>query len=441
MFKRLLGRGAERDLDRADRWLERGDPVGALELARRHVKNRDPRLRERAQNLAATSRRVALESILAKSDAAEAAGDREEALDWLDSAFSYVSESEERSRLEERRAALVLLEPEDPDALPPGTELDADEYYELLLARLRDEFVPLYADRGPRFREAYFALNHQSDTTRSVDLLDELVAEEPQDPMLRFERGRGWLAGGVWGKAREDFEAAWEAYGDRSAYAGDDETSDETDASLRLPYLWAEACLLGGDPEAVLEKFGDRAAAGELEGDLIRSYISALRLTERDSEAARLASRLINGRYGKDRWLYLAWAGSLASLGETDAAIEVLERSLRLRLHIPEWFLAETLFSLLCLYLGMRWEGAELEDRRWQETPPLPGPAPLSLQVGRIEDLFPLLRSNLPDPPPAWFYYFESRFRELRGDEAGAAEAKAQAIARAVEMAADSAPL
>ncbi len=433
MFKKLLGRGAGSDLDRADRWLERGDPVGALGLARRYKQNRDPGVRRRALDLAEASRRAALASILERVDAAVAAGDREEALDWLEGAFSYVSDPERRSRLEERRAELLRLDSEDPEPGPTDVELGADELYELLMGWITEDFVPLYANRGPRFREAYLAL-HRLETNRALELYDDLVRESPEDPMLRFERGRGWLAGGVWERAREDFEAAWDVFGDRPVYSVDDEELDETNPSLRLPYLWAEACLLGGDPEAVLERFGERAAVGELEADLIRSYISALRCTGRASEAASFASRMVRGRYGKDRWLYLTWAGSLASQGDTDAAIQVLERSLNLRLTIPEVHLAETLYALLCLYLGMTWEGSDLEDRHWEDTTPPPGAVPTPLQVDRIEELFRMLRSNLPDSLPPYFHLLEARFRELRGDEGGAAEARALAVAQKEEL-------
>ena len=118
-----------------------------------------------------------------------------------------------------------------------------------LVGTLRDEVADLYLSRPLTFQKAHVDLNEgRLDEARAA--YDQLVVADPDDAILRLERGRCRLMAGDPVGAREDLEAAWPALGD--------EPLDQQE-KLSVPLLWAEACLEMDDAEAVIQGLTDLA--------------------------------------------------------------------------------------------------------------------------------------------------------------------------------------
>ncbi|NNC92395.1 MAG: hypothetical protein HKN80_07850, partial [Acidimicrobiia bacterium] len=96
-----------KELDRVEELLARDLPVPALEIAERAERKAGADLQVRAAGLALRARQALLASVLAKVDAAEAAGDLEDAADWLLSALEREPSATRRAELEARRQALL----------------------------------------------------------------------------------------------------------------------------------------------------------------------------------------------------------------------------------------------------------------------------------------------------------------------------------------------
>jgi tetratricopeptide (TPR) repeat protein len=210
------------------------------------------------------------ESALEEARFAESEGDFEDAAGWVRSALEQLGDDDERvpelrkrsKRLrarareaEQARAAGGLMgrrEEEDEHQGPDPLELEV--HFGTLVGTLRDEVADRYLHRGIDFQEAYVDLN-QGRLEEARSSLDALADREPDDPVVRLERGRCRLLMDDFTGAREDFEAAWPELGD--------EPLDQAGV-LSVPILWAEACLAQGDAAAVVQ--GLAGLAGFAEG-------------------------------------------------------------------------------------------------------------------------------------------------------------------------------
>jgi len=381
----LFRKDASKELDRAQDWLTGGDPVRALEVARRFADDKDAAHRSRARELAEQARQACLARALEQAAAAEAAGNVEDAVDWLHAALQHVRDDERRGELERRLQALqrrdddewdfpeaVAAEHRRPEAVeaeaedgeldgePDGEleaeldgeldgdgeaafDLDADSLYELLVDTLEDAVAERYAGRSTEFRRAYVDLN-EGRTEEALEVLDRLAAAAPSDPVLRFERGRLRLMHGDHAGARQDLEAAWEELG---------EAPVDRAGSLTVPALWAEAALAEDDHDAVLDRLGELAdprRGGH--PDVTALYARSLLATEQ-LDTARSLLLLAVDRHPKRQDFPLALAQVLDRLGERELGIHCLETAVtpscaggtcnRPPLHVPS---ARTLAAL-----------------------------------------------------------------------------------------------
>lgn len=471
----LFRKDAGAALDKAEKRLESGDLVGALDLSRRHIQDKDPRQRERAQDLVARSRQALIRSSLEKADAAEAAGDPADAADWVRAALQHVTGDDRRDELEARRRELeqkaelsgrepdwdaavrrdreeieaqrqaeegdeeaadddgalaARVEETAPDASEP-VEMDpieAEIRFDLLVDTLQDEVGERYAGRGDGFRRAYLAIN-DGEPQRALEPLNELLAADPGDPVLHLERGRCRFMTGDPEGARDDLEVAWEALGDAHLDRAE---------SLRLPTLWAEASLVAGDPEPVLERLEELARPEAGDGDLSAVYGHALvqeglqeglqhgRLDEARSFLVRAGEA-----FPKRQDLPLMLAQVLAVLGERQLAIQLLERSVapscaggncsKPPLHLP------SLRALAALHLGLvprpvsPVESPTPEERM---APPEDDYTPKAANLDRVEDLMRWIAGAQGGRLSGIDHFLAARYHELVGDEARAAEAR-----------------
>jgi tetratricopeptide (TPR) repeat protein len=395
----------------------------------------------------------------ARAGASEADGHLADAAEWLRGALDYAEGEEERGRLAARLAGIeVLLEaaegvaiaPEDPglgpilgdephieppeergrslDAAAPGDDgvVDDDEplppgetLYRLFVDSLRDDVSPLYRDRPPAFRRALVDLAEPADADLAAAAIDGLAAASPDDPVLRLERARWRLARGDEAAAREDLEAAWEAFGDEPLDLG---------GNLSVPVMWCEAAMAEGDHAAILERLEARGELTLSHPDLSGFYAAALLAAGERNEARRFLAESLEHFPRRPEIAYLL-AGILHRDGDGPAAIALLERSLRVcgagcsprELHVPS-------LRLLAAALAER-GGAVGSSAVPSET------------VERLADVLLLLRGaqggELSEPGD---WMLQARCHELAGESAAAERARARAGAMLAAAAREHAP-
>lgn len=279
LFNRLFKKDPVRELDRAEAMLDDGRPYPALRVVRKTAPGvgADAALGERTAELERRCHAALAEAALAEAEFMEAEGDFDDAAEWVGSALEHLEGDDERVRELQRlrrtlrkrakeaagaRTAGGLLGRETDQQAPSGPDpLATEVHFGNLVATLRDEVADRYLHRPLAFQQAYVDFNEG----RLDDALvgyDALIDGAPEDPILRFERGRCRLMAGDAPGAREDFETVWAELGDRPF---------DHQEGLSVPLLWAEACLLMDDPEAVIgglaELAGFAAASGSSEPD------------------------------------------------------------------------------------------------------------------------------------------------------------------------------
>jgi predicted Zn-dependent protease len=325
----FFSRNWARELDRAEDLLQRDLPVPALEIAEKAERKADPDLRPRAAGVVLRAVQALLTSVLAKADAAEAAGDLEDAADWLMSAIEREPSSVRRSELEVRRQALLdrILDADGPLVTAAQTitvvahdvdeAVDASFQYEILTTMLADEIRSLYEERPVEFQQALIDLN-EGRTSAALSVLETLLEASPDDGVLRLEVGRARLMSGDAAAARDDFDAAWETFGEQPLDAG---------ASHSVPTLWAEASLATGDAADVTERLEPLASPATGHPELCRLYATALMATRRVDESVAYLDAVTSTIPG-DSELNLLMAQALAAAGDPQRAIAGLERAI-----------------------------------------------------------------------------------------------------------------
>jgi tetratricopeptide (TPR) repeat protein len=321
----LFSKNWAKELDRAEDLLQRDMPVPALEIAERAASRAEPGVRERAAAMVMGARKAVLASVLAKAVAAEAGGDLEDAADWLLAAAEQEPSAVRRNELEARRQALLDRAeradgswPESAQTLTviadEATAADVEFQYETLITTLGEETRALYENRPVDFKQAFVNLN-EGRTAAALEAFERLAEAAPEDPVVRLERGRARLLSGDPEAARSDFTEAWEAFG---------ETLLDTNTSLLVPALWAEASLAAGHASEVAERLKLLASPATGDSELCRLYATALLGTGRVDRAVAHLEAVLSLQPG-DPELNLLLAQALASAGDTERAIAGLE--------------------------------------------------------------------------------------------------------------------
>jgi tetratricopeptide (TPR) repeat protein len=316
------------EMQRVESYLEDGEPVLALELLRkieRRVDNPDhatdlKELRSRAET-------ALLASLIQRADQAEAEGKLEDAVDWLLSAIERADDSSQLSALERRRSELLRRLEDDINPFGSGAgpeqgalleELDNEDidfHYDALVQTLAPGLAERYADRPVVFREAVLRLNG-GQAEAALESLESMVEDDPEDAVLRLERGRAYLILGDNVSARADFEAIWNILG-----------TDPLDAAgvLSIPSLWADSTL-ADDPAAVVDRLEELADPRRGESNLCDLYASALVEVQRHDQAIPYLQAVLR-RFPSDPRFALHLANVLEKTGQPDEAVACLEAS------------------------------------------------------------------------------------------------------------------
>lgn len=348
IFSSIFGGDPGKDLDRAEAFLADGHRVRALELAEKVHRKNDQAHAARAEELLQRCRRAVMEQALERSREAEEKGDFHDAADWARAALERAPDATDRAAVEGRLGALLeRIEAEEEAAAartdlfggagagttrrdengdgdddeetlqPEGHGWDYESYYYTLIDTLRPDVAERYEDRPEAFQRALVDLQ-EGQFDSALAALDEQASAAPDDPVLRFERGRARLATGDTAGARDDFAVAWEALGDESL---------DTAQVLSLPALWAEAALAEGDEQEVADRLEDLAFPGHpaVEPSRLEMRIQALGKLGRHDDARKLAAASATHYPKHGAFAYLL-ARSLLDLEEPQLAFHALER-------------------------------------------------------------------------------------------------------------------
>lgn len=319
LFDRLFRKDARAELARAEELLAAGRAYDAFHAARRAEEAASgpegDAVRLRAREVAGTAREVLVASALEEADRAEADEDYDDAAEWVASALERLTADgaapplakELRRRLQAlrsrarevaRQPLLLRREEEDGEAEPAGPDpLDLETRFGTLVGTLDEEVADRhYLHRPIPFQQAYVDLN-EGRLPEARAALDALAAAEPDDAVVRLERGRARLLGGDPAGAREDFEAAWPALGDAPLDAS---------GELSVPALWAGAALAAGEPRAVADRLAGLAGPDGDDPQLLALRAQALLDVDGEApdgaareEARALLERLVQVRGGK----------------------------------------------------------------------------------------------------------------------------------------------
>jgi len=335
-LRSVLGKDWGAELDRAEALLEAGDAVQALEIARR-ARKKGAALAPRAAKLAAVAMDGVRDLAIANSATAEAKGDLQDAIEWLDSAVLHESDDAARSefalkiqQLRDRIDGLGVDESvsvgeieqqiESADDLEMGIDeagvgLDLQTSYEMLVDTVAEPLQSEYRSRAPEFQQALIDLN-EGRAAAALEVLDPLAQESPDDGVLRLETGRArWFLGDGEG-ALADLDAAWSQLGDQGL-----DSVDRTTVSL----LWAELAFeLNRDAEVVerLRRLADLEGESRV-GDC---YFFARALVDTESyEEAEPYLRSAMGRLPNSHEFKFLLTEVLRELDREPEAVELLE--------------------------------------------------------------------------------------------------------------------
>ncbi|MCB1034103.1 MAG: tetratricopeptide repeat protein, partial [Acidobacteria bacterium] len=320
---RLFRRDPRQTLQKAEEWLARGQGVRALHAAEDVAREAEGSLLEEAEDLVRRSHEAIMTNALKEATLSKNVGDWQEAADWLHTALEHCPDEERQEEIRGLREALLRRAKAEAEestgvvlAATDESPLADDEIvYEMLVASFAPEVQELYEDRPEDFRRAVVTM-HGGAPEAALEILERLLAKQPQDPVLRLEAGQCRLALGKAVEAREDFEAVEATFGETFLDAGE---------RVSVPVLLATAMLEAGRPAELLERFEGRVDLDQGSRALGQLWSRALLESEQTEEALSAYLTLAN-RFPGDAELAFEVAQILDAEGYEEEAIARLER-------------------------------------------------------------------------------------------------------------------
>lgn len=344
IFGRFFRNDPRADLERAAELLATGRAFDALAAARRAEAAAEgegaAQRRLEAREIELRAREILIGSALAEADRAEAEEEYDDAADWVEGAFEHAEHLDEltaagrpegggaraadlRRRLQalRRRGREAARQPsmmrhlEDEERAGPDP-LDVETHFGTLVGTLEEDVADLYLHRPLPFQQAYIDLN-EGRFEPALATFDALVAEAPDDAVVRFERGRARLMTGDPAGARDDFEAAWEELGPEALDAS---------GELSVPLLWADAAMEMGDLETMAERLEPLADPADGDPRVLVMRALALRGQGRPETLAAARELLEEGaRHHPRGAIPRVLAETYLQQGERELAVSRLE--------------------------------------------------------------------------------------------------------------------
>lgn len=428
-LKKLFGGDPRKDLEKAESFLSQGRPDRALSLGRDVAASDDAELAEAGRAVVSKARRALVENALAMAEEAEVSEFWEDGLEWLDRALEQIEDTEEKARVLARRErmeqALKDSEEEEwekpqpqaasPEDLLDGDDLDVDSHYTALVDMMEDGIGRQYAAQGSEFRAAYLDL-YDGRPEEALPVFNELLEQHPDDPVLRFERGRALLFTGDAAAARGDLEFAWEEWGD--VYL-------DRAGTLTVASEWGEALLAVGETGPILEKLEVPAHPGTGQPELSLVYGRALTMEERFEDAEPFLLKAMDHFPSRPEFGMLL-AGMLQVQERSQDAIQCLEMVIApscasgscgtTRKHPPAFR------ALSALYLGQKTDSEGEKERE--------------ARLLRVEELLAYLKSALGGGMAQEDMLLQAELCRQRGEEAEAVlwQEKAAEVLSAAEQ-------
>ena len=407
-FKKLFGGDPMKLLDKADRALGNEHPAEALDLYRRAheaadgagelAAKADKGIRAASDELVGMNRREASLS--------QEAGDFEGALHHLETAMQLCGNPDLRQALEAEITS-VEEQADQADAQPQrlfttegaiGEEMLPEEQWDHLLATLDDDVAEDYAERDQDFRDAVLAIN-DGRSEEAVEVLREQAADDPDDPLVKFELGRALLATEQYADAATELGAAREEVGFLAL---------DRVGLLQIGLIEAEALIGAGEIQAahrvlteaideVGEEIGLMFLRGRVEGAL----------GDHDGVEQTMGRVMTMSPQAVDAAIVLA--ESRIARKELDGAVEALEGGLK-----------RYCATGTCHAQPISLPAARLLARTYLD---------MEQDPGRVEDLLQQVRGSLEGHVPGGAQVLWGRLHKQRGDHDRLAEAREAALA------------
>lgn len=328
LFKRLFGADPASQLAKGERALAAQQPALALDHFRRaqEAGGDDADIAARAQEGETRAAAGLVELNLKEAEYCLDADDPETAMGHLETALGLSKTDGQRERVQLRMDLMqdtlrAAIQPQmlfsDEGAIAEEEELP-ELRWERLLATLEEEWAEDYIERGPEFRDAVLALNDMH-PDKAETLLTGLIEEDPEDPVLRFERGRANLALENFETAAEDLAFARKEIGfeplDRAGLVQVGLLESDALISLKRPRE-AQALL-----DQAIEELGDDLSLLFLRGRVELALGDHDRVEQSFGRILIISPQLIDAA--------VLLAQSRLAREETDGAIEVLEQGIK----------------------------------------------------------------------------------------------------------------
>jgi len=398
MFSKLFRKDPAQLLQKGEERLAAGDALRALHAAQDALsavdRSTNPSVKEAAQALEKNAREAFMTGALDKALRARDAGIPDEAVEWLETARDHCRDDAQSQEIEDLLATMRrLVEEQESEEPPPpprrtsspagnalgggggggslaggsimgggiaevvvddadGDEGDSGEpyggeddftLYDTLVETLADGVADEYRGRPEAFQRALVALN-EGEGAAALEDLESLLQATPEDPVLRFERGRCHLSLEQFEEAADDFESVWESLGtDPLDRAGD----------ISVPLLWAFSRLGLGQPEPIVDRLRELATPDQTRFGLMECFATALLQSGQSEEALQYLS-VVTESYPRPTFRFLVGRG-LVQQGHRERASHVFEEIIapackvgctRQPLHRP------SARALLGIYLG-----------------------------------------------------------------------------------------
>ncbi len=325
-LSKLFKKDPQEELAKLEAMLGRGeDAEKAHHLALKLVASDHAQVAERARALAEKLGAQLVVSYRASAERSIAAGNYQDALDWLSSALA-VAPPDLRGALEEQIEGLTLKSALTGDLPAIGQQgiqaavgesdehvMDDEMHFEMLLGMFREEVADAYRALPPAFHQAFLDFNNG----RVAEALAGYRTLAPElSPYLGFELGRCLLQLGESAEAVDWLERVQQDLGD--------EPLDEAGA-LSLPVVWAEAMLRLGQTAKVIERIEPLADPRHGEEGTLFLYARALQAADRLQDAKQFLALAYKSHVANPRFCVML-AQVVALMGDWEAAVELLEK-------------------------------------------------------------------------------------------------------------------
>jgi tetratricopeptide (TPR) repeat protein len=215
-LSRLFGADPAKLVHKGEQALQSGQPAEALDRFQRALEGSpdDADLAARAEKgvEAASAKLVAMN--LEEADLSQEAGELEASAHHLETALDLCRDAEQRKRVEARLDMLdeALDREDEPQRLftsegAVDEDMLPEDQWEHLVATLIEPVAEDYEERTPAFRDAVLALN-EGESSRARAVFEAMLAEDDDDPLVRFELGRTLMLEEKYAEAATQFALA-----------------------------------------------------------------------------------------------------------------------------------------------------------------------------------------------------------------------------------------